>query len=305
MYGRCVGTAFLVLLGCGGTEPETPNDAGTTLNDVASSDDTGSVFNDVVAPDLEPAPSDLTSVQDGIAPFDTSGGLDVPVQGTSFAGTWAQIQRSATVTDSPLGGGTFDTLVHSLHLVVITEESDGTLMAHHSMCAIQSESDFAQTEIIIPAAYINSLEPYSREVTVNWSTKEFTGELVTEVKGCTLANPEDDDLPTSDSDLRVNDQDGDGHPGMTIQVSGLINGDLYVVERNWTQLEGILINEDRVEGLLSWDVEQNKLGSSTPLLSMDIATWVDPDPNKSTFEMVRVDDGDDCVALKAAFSPLF
>jgi hypothetical protein len=298
MYRRLFFTLLLLFFGCGGSDPQPTND-------------TGNASNDVVAPDLGPAPSDTEPVQDLITlvdqvTVDDSGPMeDVPSTGLSFVGTWAQIQHSETVTDSPLGGDTINTTIHTLHLVEVTEEADGTLKAHHSICDIQAESDFIQTETIIPAAYINALEPYSRSVDFNWSTKEFTAERVTEVKGCILDDPENDDLPTSDSDPRVIDQDGDGHPGMTIQISGLINGDLYVVERNWTLLEGTIVNDTRVEGLLSWGVEQNKLGTSNVLLSMDISSWVDPDPNKSSFEMIRANDGADCAALSAEFGQLF
>ena len=299
MVKRALLIAVSFLFACSASSSGT--DVATSASDLTEQSDL------VSTEDSSVSPSDVASdglSQGEVGSIDVSGG-DGTVSPSSLVGTWAQMQHSATVTDSPLGGGTFNTLVHSLHLVVITLEPDGSLMAHHSMCDIQAESDFAQTETIIPAAYIHSLEPYSRKVTANWDTKEFTGARVTEVKGCVLDDPENDDLPTSEDDTRVMDQDGDGHPGMTLQISGLINGDLYVVERNWTELTGTFVNQWRIEGLLSWGVEQNKLGSSNPLLSMDIASWVDPDPNKSTFEMARVDDGDDCAELIAHQGDLF
>ena len=266
----------------------------------------------MVAPDLGPAPTDL-GVSDDLAVANDEGSAidssipseDASASGSTYAGTWAQIQRSATVTDSPLGGDTFDTTIHTLHLVVIGENEDGSLNAEHTICDIQAESDFMQTETIIPAAYVASLESYTRTVSFDSSTSTFTAEKVTEVKGCTLTDLENEELPTSDDDPRVFDQDGDGNPGMTIQISGLITGDLYVVERNWTQLEGSIVSEDRVEGLLTWGVEQNKIGTSNLLLSMDISSWVDPDTSKSTFEMTRVNEGDGCYELISQFGQLF
>lgn len=296
----------LLLFACGGSDPVNPSDTGATSADTVSVLDEGGTTNDVVAPDLGPAPEEdlVSSVDTGPGDEDSGAVLvDAGSQTSEYVGTWAQLQHSATVTDSPIGQ--FNTTIHTLHLVQVTQEADASFTAHHTVCDIQAESTSSiSADTIIPDSYIQSLVPFTRPVTFDGQNGTFTAARVTEVKGCILTDNENEDLPTSADDPRVTDQDNDGNPGMTIQVSGAINGDLYVVERNWTELNGTMVGM-RIDGLLTWGVEQNKLGQSNILLSMDIPSWVDPDAEKSYFEMVQVAPDDGCAELIAKQDSLF
>jgi hypothetical protein len=292
---------LLTFFACSGSESVPVNDSANVLADAGVSMDTTVPVNDVQAPDLGPAPGEdlVASVNDA----SDGTGTDMVTQNSDYLGTWAQFQHAATITDSPIGQ--FNTTIHTLHLVEVTQEGDGSLVAHHIVCDIQAESTSAiSADTIVPDSYIQSLVPYSRSVVFDAVGGTFTGARVTEVKGCVLSDNENEDLPTSADDSRVTDQDNDGNPGMTIQVSGAINGDLYVVERNWTELNGTMTGM-RIDGLLTWGVEQNKLGQSNMILSMDIPSWVDPDASKSYFEMVQITAGDSCIELLTKKDSLF
>ncbi len=64
----------------------------------------------------------------------------------------------------------------------------------------------------------------------------------------------------------LEDWDDDGHPGVTLNISGLIQGELHVVQRRWWQAEGgeavsdltaIPPYADQFRAQVTWDTQQN------------------------------------------------
>jgi hypothetical protein len=109
-------------------------------------------------------------------------------------------------------------------------------------------------------------------------------------------------LPTSATDPSVVDEDGDGHPGITVNLNGaLVSGSLYTVQEQTTSVRAIAVAADRVEGSLAFSSIQSVLGSSPASLS-DPTTLVgaaltkpgtthpDPTPCNSSFAMVKIAD---------------
>jgi hypothetical protein len=90
---------------------------------------------------------------------------------------------------------------------------------------------------------------------------------VWDVRGADLADPSGDPLPEDASDPAVVDLDGDGLPGATVRVTGLLDGEIYVTQRVWTELEGIFTNAERLEGAIAWGEEQKILGTDNDILS--------------------------------------
>jgi hypothetical protein len=109
-------------------------------------------------------------------------------------------------------------------------------------------------------------------------------------------------LPTYATDSTVVDEDGDGHPGITVTLGGsLVSGTLYVAQEQWTSVLAIAVAQDRVEGSLAFSSTQSVLGSNPASLS-DPTSLVgaaltkpgttNPDPIlcNSTYVMVKIAD---------------
>jgi hypothetical protein len=66
------------------------------------------------------------------------------------------------------------------------------------------------------------------------------------VVGANLADPAHDALPTDETDARVVDADGDGHPGVTVQNT--LGGDQYIVFRNIGTSKGTVLSSNEILG---------------------------------------------------------
>jgi hypothetical protein len=113
-----------------------------------------------------------------------------------------------------------------------------------------------------------------------------------EIAGAVLVDPFSDPLPTAADDPRVIDEDNDGNPGITIQLSGTsISGQLYSVQRQITSVEAIAVAADRLMGSLVFNSTQTVLASTPSQLATLYAnpgTGSAPDLTcNSNFTMVR------------------
>jgi hypothetical protein len=85
-----------------------------------------------------------------------------------------------------------------------------------------------------------------------------------------LTNPATDPLPTSATDPRVWDQDGDGNPGVTLTILDPA-GNQYLIRRAvWNFAEGDLTLDNAwLTGSLAFTVEEVVLGATNSLLDSD------------------------------------
>jgi hypothetical protein len=161
---------------------------------------------------------------------------------------------------------------------------------------------------IIPEAFMASLTPTARSATLIPQTSSVLLEssFYVEVRGALLEDPASDPLPTESQDPRVVDQDGDGHPGMTVRVTilGILEGETYVVQRVRYRLSGVLVETGRVEGTIAWTDEQSVLGATNPLLEVDTVGMHHPDPAAHRFVMIRVDETWTCETLREQLEEL-
>jgi hypothetical protein len=99
----------------------------------------------------------------------------------------------------------------------------------------------------------------------------------------------------------VIDEDGDGHPGITVNLSGLsIQGSLYSVQKQTTSVQAIAVAPDRVEGMLTFSSVQTVLASSpASLATLYAMSTTSPDlvACDSTFAMVKVSDSTSSIAV--------
>lgn len=208
----------------------------------------------------------------------------------NISGSWAQLQVVATIADAPLIGHV-ETLSIALVRWEIAQAKAGQLTIEQDACdlALTSENEFVQ--MVIPSAFVDSIVTYSKpghlDVTVD--PPQLDVPLHPEVHGAILADDLNDPMPDSADDPRVVDGDNDGQPGLTVYITGVVDGALYVVQRNMTSINGIVSAPDRMEGLLGFSQEQIVLGSDNSILRKNPPlSAVDPDPAKSYFISVRV-----------------
>jgi hypothetical protein len=78
-----------------------------------------------------------------------------------------------------------------------------------------------------------------------------------------------DPMPTTSGDAKVFDQDDDGHPGVTVEVAGLMTGQRYMVKRAMWDLSAGVLSTDRIwlSGTLSYTLEEEPLGADPVMLA--------------------------------------
>jgi len=222
-------------------------------------------------------------------------------------GTWAMLQVYPRVAQLPLVGESSQTS----YVVqwVDVEQDDGSLTMRDRYCftIIEESSPLATTRI--PDAFMHSLRPQPRTATLADDGERIVFEQApyTEIRGAVLERPETDGLPIDPNDPRVVDQDADGFPGMTVQVTllGLMNAQIYVVQRVQYELSGAVLSTDRIEGLIRWSDEQIVLAATNPLLLAGAESTADPDPAKHVFVMLRASQDWTCEWLREHWRKLF
>ncbi|MDC0681459.1 hypothetical protein [Sorangium atrum] len=287
-YNLFVGLLALPLLGCG-SDPADADDAGATTTGATTS--TGSAGTGGGAGGESP----------GCAP---TAAPDV----TDVSGTWAYRAIGSQLTQAQ-GLPPFQTRIVSVML--ITQQQNGDAISlQGTYCDHYTEDPDAIVHAVIPDSFRGALAPVTREGTFAAGEGGLRYELgpLHEVIGAALDDPTQDELPTDPADARVVDQDEDGHPGMTVQLQGLIDGSVYVAERARTELDGVAVATDRIEGRLGFVSEQSVLETDPASLKATMAasrTYPDPEECNSTFVMVRTPDDADCAWIKERADTLF
>ena len=98
------------------------------------------------------------------------------------------------------------------------------------------------------------------------------------VLGAQIDDPLNDLLPSEENDDRIYDQDMDGNPGVTLNISGLVEGDIYAVVRYVDTISGSVTSEGVLEGVTRDETEQIMIGASSELLKINVAPVAIDDP---------------------------
>ncbi|MEZ4249887.1 MAG: hypothetical protein R3B99_16775 [Polyangiales bacterium] len=220
-----------------------------------------------------------------------------------LVGTWAMESRFATIQSVPILGD--QRSVSRAWGLVQIEQVGETLRMTESGCRVQIEG--GSTETTISDDVPRSIDP---QVAIL--------EFVTEGDSITWVRPEvgtavgfrpggpTDALPDAASDARVFDQDGDGQPGVTVTVSGLASGEVYVVQwqRAWYQGQltesGPLVGENHAEAST-----QKTIGASTSLLMMNVPSRPDTDRTDDVVRLIPLTGEYDCDRLVSEATTVF
>ncbi|NMC70659.1 MAG: hypothetical protein GYA57_11415 [Myxococcales bacterium] len=234
-----------------------------------------------------------------------SSGRGTRVSAADYAGTWAQLRVQTARAVLPVVG---EVKVVTSFVLRLTQSASGrNLRVSVEACAVEQDSGTSLVRTIFPPALVEKMGRF--ETTA--SLREVDGELRYFqarrflVFGARLEDPERDVLPVDASDERVVDADGDGHPGVTVQIRGMLNGDVYLVQRGWFTLRGTAAGGDRIDGRIEWGEDRSMLGSSNPLLPRIPESRPDNDPAASWFRTTRIDPSMTCAQILEQREALF
>lgn len=129
------------------------------------------------------------------------------------------------------------------------------------------------------------------------------------VRGATLPHYLDPAIPLPTADEKAaggkpgwEDWDGDGNPGLTGVLSGVVSGKIFVAPRQWTQMSGSVPNVSGVFKLpVQWNQEPNVMSyDGSPLLASDAAKAADPALHFTEFARLTKEQaaGDDAAICK-------
>jgi len=123
-----------------------------------------------------------------------------------------------------------------------------------------------------------------------------------------LENPLSSPIPTTKKQARnpplnahVYDMDGDGKEGVTSVVTGLVDGEVYFLQRKRVTFKGVTLGPNRSLGLSQNQYETIFLGDTISIWDPgEGAAEVHPNPKKSWFEEVRLADDASCATVLQA-----
>jgi hypothetical protein len=196
--------------------------------------------------------------------------------------------------------GSSESASQSISLVEIHQ--NGTeLIQSHRVCDFRVLKDSALVKMVFPEKFIASLAQPSYPVRLERDAQgwRYRADLGLEYIGYRPVAT-DSALPTRIDDPSVFDWDGDGFPGATLKLSVplLPDGELFVVQRGHSVLDGRVVGPGNIEGAIEVRVfEQRVLGAEPPFLNR--SPQIEADPKQSRFSLVAVAAGSTCESLRS------
>jgi len=225
----------------------------------------------------------------------------------TLSGSWVMLQVYPSIALVPMVGPSTQTNYVVLQVDVEQDDLSLTMSNRYCFSIVEDTSPLSDTEI--PDAFMQSLHPAlcSALLQENDGRFAFHQEKQIEIRGAMLENPETDELPTAPEDPRVIDQDEDGFPGLTVNINllGLTEEQIHVVQRFQYELDGAVVSPDRIEGLIQWTDEQEVLAASNQMLLAGADSEPDPDPSKHVFIMLRAQEDWTCDWLRDNWREVF
>lgn len=247
----------------------------------------------------------VDDVDDGVDVGDAGDVTDAPDSGdepevVDLEGSWVKLIVTSSFTETLMGGEEESLTVSVQRVDVDQDGQDVTLNTEACSVEILEESDLASTTI--PESFVKSLEPEQRPAQI--ADGRFQVPENVQVRGVEFEDgqdPKTEPLPDDADDPRVFDQNGDGNPGMTVEVdAGIVSGEIYVAQRVIDSMEADQVDDDEIVGIVDWQQDQEILGASDDTLLMaEPQTRPNPDEEASYFHMIRLDgaEADDCATL--------
>ena len=238
---------------------------------------------------------------------DTGGGDhgagDAAGGGTALEGTWGLLSQTATCVNV-LGATVIENFAWTWALLETqslgTDFDGGKLWLSATMRNCRKELTPIVMDLAanIPTVIFETmpLSHFSCEVTLpdgrsaeeeaDLTGASFLCEPIAELWGLELEEPFTEPLPDSADDPRVTDQDGDGHPGVTLLLGDDVC-EMYVVQRSVSVYEGQFQTSVSAAGPFQSLSEQILLDGNQPLCQSENETVVNQERNR--LYLVRLD----------------
>ena len=200
--------------------------------------------------------------------------------------------------------------VNTSYLIAELSRDGVEITWNETLCAISATEVFG-TLSEFPSAFVDTMPVRQRSLVLEElaAGAAVHGGPFVDVNGAQLDEPTSDPLPEEGDDPRVVDQDLDGDPGITIQVTHSIvgTGNIYAAQRGANHFDGEMISADRIEGYVDAESEQVVLGASEAWLTLSTPDPIPaPEPTHSYFILQRMDTAEpDCSTLLSSRSVLF
>jgi hypothetical protein len=228
------------------------------------------------------------------------GGIDETLERFEAPEVWARQHVMIGLAELPAFGIVLSETRTTLRTTITN--TDGVIISREETCKIDIDRpDASEVQTSIPQIFVESISLFDRALTMEGDTLKFA--QVVQVQGAHLKDPKNDELPTDLEDPRVFDQDQDGQPGLTVRISGLLEGNLQVIQRLTTRLSGE-IDGYQMEGLLTWKTEEPVLSGSSAILSQEVPVTVHPE-YQSYFVARRVSSEMSCAEILAESDTIF
>lgn len=205
-----------------------------------------------------------------------------------LSGRWAQLQVTTAIVDLPIGGPS-ESRLETLVLVDI-EQDDARLRLRETVCSIESEGPSSLVETKYPNAFVQALSGRVREAELDVEAGRYTYREPKSYRtsGVDLEDPARDELPSQPDDPRILDPDDDGQPGLTVEVSGFVNGRVFMVQKGWSELSGTLRSARQIEGRVRWNSDQSVVAATHKYLTFAPVSRPHPSAERHYFRMARI-----------------
>lgn len=220
-------------------------------------------------------------------------------QGLDPVGHWAFVHVTTAISDAPLLGK-LTTETRAVGLADL--ERDGAkLQLTETVCSLRTSSPTPFVKTTYPPSFQRAVSGNVRRARVEEASGQrwFVLPRAWTAQGARLQDVARDPLPADANDDRLYDADGDGAPGLTVRVDGMVGGEIRVVTRGWTSARVPLRSADLIEGPLAWFTDQSVVDVTNRLLAHQPTTAPHPDTRRSWFRMIRLRAGATCKDLGA------
>jgi hypothetical protein len=220
---------------------------------------------------------------------------DIGVEGVatpegSLEGTFALITQLSDEAETPLGkqlgGG------QSTYLAKRTHDGGGEYTVSLDPCRVVN-FETAGVASAISADTTAAIPKVTAKMHVDHAAGAIETDTFREVWGVQDLGSSDE-LPSEPGDDRIYDMEDDGHPGATLMTSGVVNGELYFVQRKSVSMDGVVTGEDETLGLNKHVKESYIIDATDDLLLSKTERHQHPDPKESWFHEVRLADDAGC-----------
>lgn len=206
--------------------------------------------------------------------------------GESLSGAYIYFQKTTSVTKMPVLSDVVAT-TRAVSIQTLVHEGDW-LRGSGTLCDVQIRSSSNLVKTILPPAFRTAIPSIvtNAHLTQDGGTVKFEQPAQTLVLGASLKDDVSDPLPTKRNDPRVRDDDKDGKPGVTVEVQGIVSGEIYLVQRSTSRLSGHA-TPGGFHGRIDFSNDQEILDATTAVLKR--SPEAKPDPSRSEFILQRID----------------